>query len=262
MPTISVTPGDIGQKTDKNNLLTYSITTDGEMSTITEKINGTVVNTRNTTSGQAVTLGLTQAQWDAIRFGKYADATGGKNTLTVEMGTDKWTYTFDKRLATDADIVSAVKATQDANEVYLPAQINRLAEVARGKGAVIPSNPKFDDVIDGIKNSANGRKASGSLTSSSASMSFLTQAGSNTTSYFVQFDSSLLGFTPSEMFFYKTDKSVLPSTHWRKDNFYETGGNYANAQSNGSFMRVPYINGVFNIPVGYSSSSYTWFAYE
>lgn len=148
--TISVTPSDIGQKTDKNNILSYSITTDGEMSTITEKINGTVVNTRNTTSGQAVTLGLTQAQWDAIRFGKYADTTGGKNTLTVEMGSEKWTYTFDKQLASDSDIVSASKAVKDTNEVYLPAQISRLADVAKGKGAVIPANPKIDDIVTGI----------------------------------------------------------------------------------------------------------------
>lgn len=148
--TISVTPGDIGQKTDKNNILSYSITTDGEMSTITEKINGTVVNTRNTTSGQAVTLGLTQAQWDAIRFGKYADATGGKNTLTVEMGSEKWTYTFDKQLASDSDIISASKAVKDANEVYLPAQISRLKSVAESKGAAIPSNPKIDDIVTGI----------------------------------------------------------------------------------------------------------------
>lgn len=165
--TISVTPGDIGQKTDKNNILSYSITTDGEMSTITEKINGTVVNTRNTTSGQAVTLGLTQAQWDAIRFGKYADATGGKNTLTVEMGSEKWTYTFDKQLASDSDIISASKAVKDANEVYLPVQISRLADVAKGKGAVIPANPKIDDIVDGIKKSANGRVLSGIATSSS-----------------------------------------------------------------------------------------------
>lgn len=165
--TISVTPGDIGQKTDKNNILSYSITTDGSMSTITEKINGTVVNTRNTTSGQAVTLGLTQAQWDAIRFGKYADATGGKNTLTVEMGSEKWTYTFDKQLASDSDIISASKAVKDANEVYLPVQISRLADVAKGKGAVIPANPKIDDIVDGIKKSANGRVLSGIATSSS-----------------------------------------------------------------------------------------------
>lgn len=170
--TISVTPGDIGQKTDKNNILSYSITTDGTMSTITEKINGTVVNTRTANSGDAITLGLTQAQWDAIRFGRYADATGGRNTLTVEMGTDKWTYTFDKRLATDADILSATKAVKDSNEVYLPAQISRLADAAKGKGAVIPANPKIDDVVDGIKNAPSGRVLSGIVTSSNTSTSY------------------------------------------------------------------------------------------
>lgn len=260
--TISVTPGDIGQKADKNNILSYSITTDGEMSTITEKINGTVVNTRNTTSGQAVTLGLTQAQWDAIRFGKYAAVTDGKNTLTVEMGSEKWTYTFDKQLASDSDIISASKAIKDANEVYLPSVKKQMADAINAKGGSVSANADWLTMIAGITGSSSGRKASGTLTSSNASMTFPTHTGSNTTAYPLQFDASLLGFTPSEMFFYKTDKSVLPSTHWRKDNFYETGGNYANAQSNGSFMRVPYVNGVFNIPVGYSSSSYNWVAYE
>jgi hypothetical protein len=65
-------------------------------------------------------VSLTEAQWDTIRFGKYADATGGKNTLTIEMGDQKWTYTFDKRLATDADILSAVKAAKDASETITP----------------------------------------------------------------------------------------------------------------------------------------------
>lgn len=161
--TISVTPGDIGQKTDRNALLTYSITTDGTMSTITEKVNGATVNTRTATSGQAVTLGLTQEQWDAIRFGKYADATGGKNTLTVEMGSKKWTYTFDKRLATDADIVSAVKATKDANEVYLPAVKKQLADAINAKGGSVSANADWLTMIGGITGASNKRWASGTV---------------------------------------------------------------------------------------------------
>ncbi|MDE3839353.1 hypothetical protein C0966_08305 [Bacillus methanolicus] len=49
---ISVPQGSIDQKTsaDKNNILTYSITTNGTMGTITEKINGTVINTRTSPS--------------------------------------------------------------------------------------------------------------------------------------------------------------------------------------------------------------------
>lgn len=260
--TISVTPGDIGQKTDKNNILSYSITTDGEMSTITEKINGTVVNTRNTTSGQAVTLGLTQAQWDAIRFGKYADATGGKNTLTVEMGSEKWTYTFDKQLASDSDIISASKAVKDANEVYFPAQFARLKSVAESKGAVIPSNPKIDDVINGLSSMSTGRKASGTITSGSGTISIPDYNGASVSSQHVAFDMSVLPFTPRNIFIYRTDKIGMYPTHWYKDNFYVNSGVYANASYYQTAFRCPYVNGIVEIPVQSPNVSYSWIAFE
>jgi hypothetical protein len=116
---ISVPEGHLGEFTNGDNLLTYAITGD-DLTTITEKVNGVVVDTKEAVSGQELSVSLTEARWGAIRFGKYADATGGKNTLTIEMGDQKWTYTFDKRLATDADILSAVKAAKDVSETITP----------------------------------------------------------------------------------------------------------------------------------------------
>lgn len=273
--TISVTPGDIGQKTDKNNILSYSITTDGEMSTITEKINGTVVNTRNTTSGQAVQLGLTQAQWDAIRFGKYADATGGKNTLTVEMGSEKWTYTFDKQLASDSDIISASKAVKDANEVYLPVQISRLADVAKGKGAMIPANPKIDDIVDGIKNTPSGRVLSGVVTSSvgTTSYEFL---GVNSITSFYNVTVTGLPFRPKRINVkpqntgassYVTEYVYGYMSSYQSEQAFIIGIHNAGSTMNTYGFKAD-KNGLtvtstgFVLPVFYGQTVYEWTAYE
>lgn len=268
--TISVTPGDIGQKTDKNNILSYSITTDGEMSTITEKINGTVVNTRNTTSGQAVTLGLTQAQWDAIRFGKYADATGGKNTLTIEMGTDKWTYTFDKRLATDADIVSAVKAVKDTNEVYLPSVKKQLADAINAKGGSVSANADWLTMIAGITGSSSGRKASGTVTSSSSVGTFQ-YSGSTSTSNFNYITVSGLQFKPSIIYIVGTGSNNTITTYSNYGIVYANEVAVTNAQNTtaSSTWRMKadvspanISSTGFTLPVISASQTYNWIAFE
>ncbi len=162
--TISVTQGSIGTKTDKSNVLTYAITTDGTMSTITEKVNGVTVGTKTATSGQSLIAGLTQAQWDAVKFGKYADVTGGKNTLTVEMGMEKWTYTFDRRLATTDDILSAVKAEQDVSNVFLPAVKSKLASAITSRGGTATGTDTWDALEDAIGGIGSKKWASGTST--------------------------------------------------------------------------------------------------
>lgn len=168
--TISVTQGTLGTKDNRNNLLTYAITTDGTMSTITEKVNGVVVGTKTATSGESLIAGLTQAQWDAVKFGKYADATGGSNTLTVEMGTEKWTYTFDKRLATTDDILTAVKANQDVQATYLPAVKSKLASAITAKGGTASGSDTWSALESAVGGIPLGKKwASGTSTSTGTS---------------------------------------------------------------------------------------------
>lgn len=260
--TISVTPGDIGQKTDKNNILSYSITTDGTMSTITEKINGTVVNTRDTTSGQAVTLGLTQAQWDAIRFGKYADATGGKNTLTVEMGSEKWTYTFDKQLASDSDIVSASKAVKDANEVYLPSVKKQLADAINAKGGSVSSSADWLTMIGELNGVSSGRKASGTITSSSSSKTYTLYSGSASSYYYITLDISVLGFIPSVILVTQTAKVDASVTVWTYENFLSNGTAAANMVYSSSSMKNQYTGVPLDLAVSRASNQYNWIAYE
>ncbi|AJS59500.1 hypothetical protein [Paenibacillus sp. IHBB 10380] len=163
--TNSIPSGFIGAKDNKSNLLTYAITTDGAMSTITEKVNGVVVGTKTATSGQNLTVGLTQAQWDAVKYGKYKGTSSGLNTLTVEMGSNIWTYTFDKRLAATDDVLSAVKATQDTQTTFLPAVKSRLGEAIRSKGGTVSSADSWDAMINAVGALPEGAKyAEGTVT--------------------------------------------------------------------------------------------------
>jgi hypothetical protein len=160
--TISVIQGSIGQKTDKANLLTYAITTDGVMSTITEKVNGVTIGTKTATSGQSQIVGLTQAQWDAVKFGKYKDITGGLNTLVVTMGVETYTYTFDKRPLTD--ITSVTKAVTDSQSIYLPAVKSKLANAIRSAGGAANDTDAFEMLINNVRGIELGKKtASGSF---------------------------------------------------------------------------------------------------
>lgn len=272
---ISVPTGHIGEKTDRTSLLSYNIMTDGDMTTVTEKINDVVVGTKTLASGQNTAVSLTQAQWDEIRYGKYhmtpesnnklsqvasdwetgtfstsigntytplADAymirtkfgyvvppnapltfgiadnmpdytitiaefdasdkvlatsvTKSKgaittkpttktiratirrsgttnststvttvlpyayvgaimspNTLTIEMGRyNKWEYTFDKRLATNDDMLSVVKSVKDAKEVFLPAVKSGLIETLNAKGGNLLGGASFEEIKEGIGN--------------------------------------------------------------------------------------------------------------
>jgi hypothetical protein len=276
--SINITQGSIGAKSDKANLLTYAITTDGTMSAITEKVNGVSVGTKTLASGSSTPVGLTQAQWDAIKYGKYGNyiastqiasslainweqgnlantskgntitpnatnyeirlitpinVVGGEtytfklnslyrtrvvqtnnsnvitvtptqnyyngesiifesdttklflyvskvdsstiipsdivtasitvatltktsdNTLTVSMGTDTFTYTFDKRLSPTDDIISAMKAVQDSQSVMLPSIKAKFGEVIRSKGGSVNDSDSFDTMVDVVETSAN-----------------------------------------------------------------------------------------------------------
>lgn len=258
--TISVTQGSIGQKTSPSPLLTYAITTDGTMSTITEKVNGVTIGTKTATSGQSLIAGLTQEQWDAVKFGKYKDATGGLNTLTVEMGSEVFTYTFDKRLATDADVLSAVKAVQDADSVYLPSVKKKLVDKFGGS-----AGDSFETIINGIP--VIKKQASGIATSSSSSLSFLSRSGTTDGRYYISISGldflattieiTLADGTDTQLYTY-TAGLGHPITFTLSRNsaspygisLYPITGN-ATVNSTG-----------FLIPVGNQSTSYKWKAKE
>jgi hypothetical protein len=236
--TISVTPDYIGQKTsaDKSNILSYSITTDGTMSDITETINGVTIATRtNPTSGQQFTVSLTQEQWDAIQY-------GNAHTLTIEMGSDTWTYTFDKRLNANDDILSAVKGVQDLKD-HLNAVKAQLAEAIRAKGGTVNDTDAWSAFVSAVSNMANKRWASGSATPSS---NILTVTG--------------LSFNPRFII-------ALNSANQRIFGLYvaEYSTNYSISDDSISFVTTqktftPISNG-FSLWVGISTE-FKWWAFE
>jgi hypothetical protein len=267
--TISVTPGYIGQKTsaDKSNILSYSITTDGTMSTITEKINGVTIATRtNPTSGQQFTVSLTQEQWDAIKY-------GNAHTLTITMGSDTWTYTFNKRLNANDDILSAVKGVQDL-QTHLNGIKAQLGAAIRAKGGTVNDTDAWSAFVSAVANMQVKRWASGTVTSSSSTLSF-EYAGSTSTNNTYYVTVSGLSFKPSLIILQTNNVSnfsYLVIYNEINDGFYPktvkvsqydidayggTSINYKGDKPNASVT-----NEGFTLPVYASSAIYNWIAFE
>lgn len=262
---ISVPQGSIGQVSDKNNLLSYSITTEGTMGTITEKVNDVIVGTKTAASEESLTVGLTQEQWDAIKFGGYANATGGKNTLTIEMGTEKWTYTFKKMPAADADLISAAKAHKDHAEVVDPARRAHMAATIRSKGRSVLDTDDWetlDHAVEGIE--LGKRTASGVLTSSTTVHTFTDQNGNGANSYYIDIPKSVLGFIPGTITAIRVDKASPYMSLWMKENHYVSGTNHVNTLRDTVFLRSGYdlFPDKIRVPVSVNGYSYTWKATE
>lgn len=249
--TISVPQGYIGQKSDKSNILMYSITTDGTMGTITEKINGTVINTRTSpTSGQQFTVSLNQSQWDAIKF-------GNGHTLTIEMGSDTWTYTFDKRLNANDDILSAVKGVHDL-QTHLNEIKAQLGAAIRAKGGTVNDTDVFSAFVSAVGSIPVKRWASGTATSSASRI--LTVSG--------------LGFTPSIVIVFAlgTNGTIRGDirVYSNVKDISESGNNTYGIQSgntSGTYTRYssannPIVNGGFSVTTLFASNSYKWIAIE
>lgn len=267
MPTtISVTPGYIGQKTsaDKSNILSYSITTDGTMSTITEKINGVTIATRtNPTSGQEFTVSLSQAQWDAIKF-------GNGHTLTIEMGSDTWTYTFDKRLNANDDILSAVKGVQDL-QTHLNAIKAQLGAAIRAKGGTVNDTDAWSAFVSAVANITNKRVQTGTVTSSSATQTF-EYAGSTGIAGFYTATATGLTFKPSLVFLINTAGKSFSLYSEAYDGIYSktvkvvqfsSGGSTANNYNmKGDVSPASVTSAGFTLPVFHANATYTWIAFE
>jgi len=258
--TISVTPGYIGQKTsaEKSNILTYSITTDSEMSDIIEKINDVTIATRtNPTSGQEFTVSLTQEQWDAIKF-------GNGHTLTIEMDSDTWTYTFDKRLNVNDDILSAVKGVQDLQD-HLNSIKTQLASAIRAKGGMVNDTDAWSAFVSAVNNLDSKRRAAGITTSSATTINFYNSQGNSSTSYYVQVTG--LTFMPSVIILTRNSGSTIGYPRVAVDKTAPLVGGYTLINRNGSFFRLDGVSAYidsssFRLPYENGSESVYWIAYE
>jgi N-acetylneuraminic acid mutarotase len=149
--TISVTEGFIGTKSDKNNLLTYAITSDLPMGTITEKVNGVTVGTKTAASGQSLTVSLTQEQWDAIKYGSYNNTAAALNTLTIEMNGDIFSYTFTKTIKTGDTITAISKAVDDLATVMIPSIKTDLANALTSIGGTANGSETMKALVDKVR---------------------------------------------------------------------------------------------------------------
>ncbi|MEL3959411.1 sialidase family protein [Caldifermentibacillus hisashii] len=266
--TISVPEGYIGQKTssDKSNILTYSITAEGTMSDITEKINGVTIATRtNPTSGQQFTVSLTQEQWDAIKY-------GNGHTLTIEMGSETWTYTFDKRLNTNDDILSAVKGVQDLQD-HLNAVKAQLGSAIRANGGTVNDTDAWSVFVSAVSNMTNKRWASGTTTSSSSTLSFSHADGTGVNLSYVEVTG--LNFTPSCILIYSVTNTnsitiLYPENIWSGQypiriiatQYVTYGSGTVNSRSMKLEGNAYVSQGVFRLPHLYQNKTIKWIAFE
>ena len=153
-----------------------------------------------------------------------------------------------------SDLLSGKTASTDAGDI-IGAMPNR-GTFNLGLGEAVPAGYyNGGNVPSGVK------KANGTITSASSATTIPRYDGSWSSAAYIPFDMSVLGFVPSTIKIYRTNKSVLSFEIWNKDNYYDTGSTYANSYANSTGYRVPYSNGVVNIPVGNLSSQYDWVAY-
>lgn len=159
---ISVEPGYIGKKIsdDKNNILQYSITSADPITQIIEKLNGTVIATRNNPSnGQQFTVSLSQSQWDELQY-------GDSHVLTIEVNGYIWKYTFDKRLNSNEELKNVIKSIQDLQSHF--ANIKSLfIKDFNTKGASLSEDATFQDVLNSLESINFKRFASGEGTTDS-----------------------------------------------------------------------------------------------
>jgi hypothetical protein len=262
---ISPSEGNLGQKTSKNNLLAFSITTEGSMSPITVSINGTDVYTNNNpVSGTQYTINLSQAQWDAIKY-------GNGHTLVIIMGDNSWTYTFDKRLAPTDDILSVVKGVQDL-QTHLSGIKAQLASAIRSKGGAVNDNDPLSLFASVITGMSSRKYVPGTVTSSSTKKGFSSANRDGSQSmYYVTIPN--LGFAPrliilfhtagvssSEHAFYLAD----PVTNANSEIVVNASFDYFNTFQGAApaFYVTRDENGNLQIPVSWQSNLYEFHAFE
>lgn len=267
MASISPEEGDLGQKTSGDNLLTFSITSDDPMSTINASINGTNIYTNNNpVNGEQYTLNLSQEQWDEIKY-------GNEHNLVITMGGSSWTYTFDKRLRLDDDIINAVKGVQDLQE-----QLNKtkaqLGSVIRSKGGIVNDTDPFSKFISAISGMNNKRWATGTTTSSTSTVAFTYADGSTTyQTYYVRVTG--LSFKPSFIYMFNYSSGTIKMTVYSEfpNDYYpksikmtifspSSSSSYTVYNFKGDVSSASVAPDGFTLPAYVSNVPYTWIAFE
>lgn len=156
--------------------------------------------------------------------------------------------------ATASDLLSGKTASTDVGDLVGTMPNRGIFNL--GLGEVIPAGYYSGGIVPvGVK------KANGTITSASSNTTITRYDGSGSSTAYIPFDMSVLGFIPSVIKIYRTNKSLLTLEVWNKDNYYDSGTSYANSTANATGYRVPHSNGIVNIPVVYTNTQYDWVAY-
>lgn len=264
--TISPTIAERGQILNRQNILTYNITSDSTIGTVTEKINGVVVGTKTLTSGQNTTINITQAQWDAIPYGKYRNDSAGRNTIEIVTPNNTFTYTFEKWFDNTLDVISATKAVKDSKDYYLPSAKKILSDAINSKGGSTTPTQSIETMANYLSNVQSSKVKTGTAISPSLSYGFVNHTGGTIQLSNVVIDTSALGFKPIYVYIYRTTKDIVECTSYFKDKYYSNGSNYADStmsvSGNGYYVRAVYEGDNLRLPVNATNASYSYIAVQ
>lgn len=226
------------------------IVTDNENEPITikEKLNGEVIDTKTTAGTHA--LELSRSQWDSLPY--------GKNQVSIEAN-DTYnnpphkptirTWTFLKTLPTDAESPELIKALE--NTVPVLQKVKR--DIASRVG--VPESTKMEDIIPKIVGYGKG------FSKSSATVkSFPYAISSTNNAYYMSLNTSVLGFRPKHIIVWGRDKADGNIYHWFDFEFYQTGNYKTSENSYPSYYRIPFVNGILELPVAGRELTYEWIA--
>lgn len=271
--TVSPESSYIGVKTTGENFFTYTVTSEGEIPLLTEKLNGVTLRTYQPANGKTEVINLSDETWESLAFGKYATANGDRHTVTLQMLDNVWSYTFEKQLPLDADILTSTKAVKDSQEVFLPAVKSEIARSLTFKGINASNTDTFEELADKVGTLGGKRWASGTVSNTTATLAFTYANGSSATLNYIAV--SGLTFTPSLILIYGINTnsySFLTPTSLYTQGGGESRiltGNYdvAHTQSlavhNIRLSGNAYVNNSgFLLPNPRSNSQFNWIAFE
>lgn len=111
--TVTPASGSLGNK-ETSTLTSYTVTPAGgtTITQIVERVNGVITNTFNNPASLSRSFVVPTATWDTLAY--FSSHTVTITVTDSTSATTVITYTFNKRLATDASLLEARKANEDA----------------------------------------------------------------------------------------------------------------------------------------------------
>ena len=156
--SVSPVSGALGNK-ETATLTAYTVTPEAgsTVTQIVERVNGTIVNTFNNPASLSRTLTVPTATWDTLAY--FANHTASVTVTDSNGAQTVTTYSFDKRLATNASLLEATKANADAKNRISQKRDALAAQVGLSAGATF-------DAILGAFGSSVVKKQEGTVVSS------------------------------------------------------------------------------------------------